>query len=231
MSTTLILCPLKKELNYLLEGFSKFNLNFIASKSHRIVTYTNHDLRITLSLGGHGKTQFGIQTQYLIHQLPNLELIIGAGSAGGLAEHLSVGDLIIGESIIEHDFKEKFNPNKKKPTFLTSELHINQIKSTMISASDYDYKIHYGPIASGDEDITTRERAQLLLDQTQALAVAWEGSGGIRAAKFNEIPYLEIRAITDNARNSVGESFLKNLQPSMHNIAHFIFQCDFDDKY
>jgi nucleoside phosphorylase len=54
-------------------------------------------------------------------------------------------------------------------------------------------------IASGDEDIVTIERAAELHTQTGAVAVAWEGAGVARACLFSQIPYLEIRGITDTA--------------------------------
>ena len=41
--------------------------------------------------GGHGKTQFAVQAQYLIDWFPSVELVICAGAGGSLALELSVG--------------------------------------------------------------------------------------------------------------------------------------------
>ena len=80
------------------------------------------------------------------------------------------------------------------------------------------FSVHIGIVASGDEDIVTHIRAEELQKQTNALAVAWEGAGGARAARFNNLPFIEVRGITDNARDDVPQSFSANLPVAMSNI-------------
>jgi hypothetical protein len=66
--------------------------------------------------------------------------------------------------------------------------------SKSASSSLYPFQVHYGMIASGDEDIVTIERAAELHTQTGAVAMAWEGAGVARACLFSQIPYLEIQS-------------------------------------
>jgi len=47
------------------------------------------------------------------------------------------------------------------------------------------FQVHIGPIASGDEDIVDSVRAIEVRTATEALCVAWEGSGGARAAQVS----------------------------------------------
>jgi adenosylhomocysteine nucleosidase len=54
------------------------------------------DWRALVAPGGHGKTQFTVQAQYLISQFPSVELVICAGAAGSLAPGLCVGDVLMG---------------------------------------------------------------------------------------------------------------------------------------
>jgi adenosylhomocysteine nucleosidase len=84
--------------------------------------------------------------------------------------------------------------------------------------------VHYGIIASGDEDIVALERAQALHAQTQALAVAWEGAGVARACRFSGISSLEIRAITDTADHEAPAAFETNLRLAMENLGQFLVQ-------
>lgn len=219
MSHTLIICPLKKEVTYLLEGFSKAGWLFETQSTPKLSMYHYRSQNITVSQGGHGKVQFALQTQYLLNHLEGVSQVICIGAGGALASHIRVGDLVIAEKTVEHDYNEKFNPSAKIPEFLSAP-HLLQLASQVPLISDYN--VHRGVIASGDEDIIDTQRALELFEQTQALAVAWEGSGGARACAFNKIPFLELRTITDNARNSVAESFLKNLRICMHNAADFI---------
>lgn len=225
MSHTLIICPLKKELTYLLEGFSKVPWKFHAQSADRLVFFQGifpQASKVTLAVGGHGKAQFGIQTQYLISHYQDVSKVFCVGAAGAFVESLNIGDLVVAEKTIEHDYKEQFNPSRRLPEFngdselLVKALQVSQTIST-------NYQVHFGPIASGDEDIIDEERASELSEKTKAIAVAWEGSGGARASKFNQIPFLEIRAITDHARGfAVAENFKRNLQVCMHNAADFI---------
>lgn len=75
------------------------------------------------------------------------------------------------------------------------------------------------PIASGDEAIIDEKRARELHKVTGALAVAWEGAGGARAAAFSDVPYLEIRAISDGADDEARSVWCENLPSAMMNVA------------
>ncbi len=208
MSHTLIICPLKKEVTYLLEGFSKAGWLFETRSTPKLSMYQCHSQNITVSQGGHGKVQFALQTQHLLNHLEGVSQVICIGAGGALATHIKVGDLVIAEKTVEHDYAEKFNPSAKIPEFLSHSTLLQLASQVPLSSN---YNVHRGVIASGDEDIIDSQRALELFEQTQALAVAWEGSGGARACAFNKIPFLELRTITDNARDSVAESFFKNL--------------------
>ena len=61
------------------------------------------------------------------------------------------------------------------------------------------FRVAFDVIASGAEDVVESVRAQAIRDQTGTVCVAWEGSGAARAARFNGIGSLEIRAVTDAA--------------------------------
>ena len=66
------------------------------------------------------------------------------------------------------------------------------------------------------------ERAQAIRDQTGAACVAWEGSGAARAALFNGIGSLEIRAVTDAADKEAPQRFDANLPIAMANLASLL---------
>ncbi|HMB33077.1 MAG TPA: acyltransferase, partial [Methylomirabilota bacterium] len=81
------------------------------------------------------------------------------------------------------------------------------------------FAVHFGDVASGDEDIVSVDRAQALRDATGALAVAWEGAGGARACAFSATPYLELRAVTDQANVEASSHFAQHLPLAMRNLA------------
>ena len=65
-------------------------------------------------------------------------------------------------------------------------------------------------------------RAQAVRDQTGAACVAWEGSGAARAALFNGIGSLDIRAVTDAADKEAPQRFDANLPIAMANLASLL---------
>jgi len=169
--------------------------------------------------GGHGKTQFAVQAQYLIGQFPSVELVICAGAAGSLAPELSIGDVVVGTETVEHDYRLLF-ATRPLPRFPGHGPSIDALHRLVQGVSGFH--VAFGVIASGDEDVVTSERAQVIRDQTGAACVAWEGSGAARTALFNGIGSLEIRAVTDAADKEAPQRFDTNLPIAMANLASLL---------
>ena len=216
----LIVTPLKEEYNDLYDSLSAMGLVSQEDSIGKLDVHRFPVLNVTLACGGHGKTQFGIQTQYLLDHA-RFDLVICAGAAGAISPEVSVGDLIVATTTVEHDFNNKFS-NRPKPKFDGDPETIEQIKALDISSADFN--IHYGVMAGGDEDIIDVERGKELRRKHNAIAVAWEGVGGARASAFNEIPYLELRGATDTANHEAPVVFYVNLKITMNNIAHLLLK-------
>ena len=88
-----------------------------------------------------------------------------------------------------------------------------------LAKNERDFTIHFGPVASGDEDIMSESRKKELVNQTGAIAVAWEGAGGARACRFNNIPFTEVRGICDSADHNAEKDFFSNLELVMSHLA------------
>ncbi len=217
---TLLITPLIDEFTPLLEAFSTMGYVSASKTIGNLQLYEIAELNLMLAQGGHGKTQFGIQTQHLLDLLQDISLVICAGAAGGIAHQINIGDIVIATSTIEHDYNLKF-AKRPLPDFGGSPLHIEKIRS-LTTSSINGFKIHFGKVASGDEDVIERSRAEELHNLTNALAVAWEGAGGARATRFMGIPYLEIRGLTDVADNDAPIVFDENLKIIMPRIASLV---------
>jgi adenosylhomocysteine nucleosidase len=83
-------------------------------------------------------------------------------------------------------------------------------------------QVHFGPIASGDEDVIDAARRQEIQQLTGALVVAWEGAGGARACQFSGLPFVEIRGVTDSANSTASADFARNLHRALCNVATVI---------
>lgn len=213
MKKTLILTPLPLELKALLARMKELGHSCQCVQAGPLSVHEFRELNISLGLGGHGKTQFGIQTQFLLDYFKNVDAVICAGSAGSLSKTIKAFDVIAATKTIEHDYRLKFF-KKMDPEFAGDPVLLEKI----LSVKSNGFTIHTGPIASGDEDILDKARAMELIEQTGAFAVAWEGAGGARAAQFNGVPFLEIRGITDMADSSSTDQFISRLKITMNHV-------------
>jgi adenosylhomocysteine nucleosidase len=214
----LVVTPLKEEYSDL-----HYSLSALDSESHtgrvgKLDVHCFPEINLTLARGGHGKTQFGIQTQHLLDHA-KFDLVICAGAAGALAPEVKVGDLIVATSTLEHDYNLKF-AKRPKPMFSGDEKSIQQLRA--LNLSEANFKLHFGIMAGGDEDVIEVTRGTELRELYTALAVAWEGVGGARASAFSDIPYLEIRGATDTANHEAPAVFDVNLKIVMKNIAYLL---------
>jgi len=217
--TILMVTPLQREVDLLVQAWELLGLRAVRVAIGRLPAVTFPDLHVSLACGGHGKAQFALQTQHLIERSHDLDLVICAGAAGGLADGVSVGDIVVATSTIEHDFHRKFSA-RPAPQFNGSPDAIASLRHVKMPARGFC--VHYGIVASGDEDVITTDRAKALREATGAIAVAWEGAGGARASTFNDLPFLELRGVTDTANHEAPADFRKNLRSVMTNLAAIV---------
>jgi adenosylhomocysteine nucleosidase len=214
----LVVTPLQEEYDALYHCLSTLDLKSHTERIGRLDVHCFPKINLTLALGGHGKTQFGIQTQHLLDHA-KFDLVICAGAAGALAPDVKIGDVIIATSTLEHDYNNKFS-ERPKPRFAGDVKSIEQLRA--LDLSDANFKIHFGIMAGGDEDVIEVTRGAELRELHNALAVAWEGIGGARASAFSNVPYLEIRGATDTANHEAPVVFYVNLQIVMKNISYLL---------
>lgn len=215
----LVVTPLQEEFDFFLLNCINRGYQAEAFTIGRLLAQYFSDLNIVLACGGHGKTQFGIQVQYLLDHLDKVDMVLCVGAAGGLVDYLSVGDVVVASSTVEHDYLLKFN-KRPLPRFNGAKEVIDRLQRFPLYTQDY--KVYFGPVASGDEDVIDIQRSIELRSKTGAIAVAWEGAGGARACAFNQVPFLEIRCITDTANHNAPADFEANLAIAIHNLVDFI---------
>ena len=215
----LIVIPLQEEIDPFLKACSERGVHAEDSVIGKLPVVHFPDLGITLAPGGLGKVQFAVQTQYLLDARPDWDLVICAGAAGGLVDELFVGDVVVATETVEYDINSKFG-EPLLPRFVCAETAIDDLRRVLLPPDSFEF--HVGPIASGDEDVVEAERKESLHKITGALAVAWEGAGGARACRFNDVPFIEIRGVTDRANESAASDYEVNLETAMKNVATLI---------
>lgn len=142
-----------------------------------------------------------------------------AGAAGSLHPDLGVGDVVVGVDTVEHDYQLRF-ASRPFPRFPAHTPSLQRLRGAVDALPGV--RVAFGTIASGDEDVVSTQRAVAIRTQTDALCVAWEGSGGARAAALSGVGSLEVRAITDSANKAAPSDFAAHLPVAMSMLAQVL---------
>ena len=165
---------------------------------------------------GIGKVNAARCTQVMIDRY-GVDYIINTGIAGGLDPSLAIGDIVIAQGLVQHDFDISAfgyakgylatGINKDQPTlFLPDETVSKQLEDSaaeLISRT----KIKKGLIATGDQFISKRDKKEELRVDFSAMAAEMESCAIAQVASLNNIPFAIIRAISDLADGTAAESY------------------------
>src|SRR5215470_1159107 len=222
LAETLVSVPQANELEPLLGSFVAAGHRPRILTVGRLECHLFEELRVLFAVGGHGKTQLAVRTQHLIERNGAFQVVICAGAAGSLGGDLALGDVVVGTSTIEHDYKLRF-VSRPLPSYQADPCLLAEFR---LAAGQIGQKFHvlFGAIASGDEDVIDQARALELRAATGALCVAWEGAGAARAARFSGRQFLEVRGITDGADHAAAADFQANLTRSMPNLGEVLLR-------
>lgn len=176
-------------------------------------------LFITGSLGRHevivvrsgiGKVLAAVTTTLLIHQY-GVNMVINTGSAGGIGQGLTVGDLVIGDQLAYFDvdvtgFGYQKGQVPGMPLYYESS---DYLKSEMKKAAEKTgLMVRNGLIVTGDSFVNNpQEVEQILAEFPNALACEMEGAAIAQAAAQFNIPFLVVRAISDTANQEASQTF------------------------
>ena len=171
---------------------------------------------VVLVEAGVGKVNAARTTQILIDNF-KIDGIINVGSAGSSNDDLDIGDIVIGNKIVQHDFDitafghpEGYISNVGQ--FVESDnILIEKMQQTISNLKDNEFKIKIGVIASGDIFCTELKMKEKIRDKFNADAIEMEGAAIAQVCKLDNIPFLIIRSISDkpNGNNHITfEQFL-----------------------
>ncbi|GFH40973.1 5'-methylthioadenosine/adenosylhomocysteine nucleosidase [Pseudolactococcus insecticola] len=175
---------------------------------HGFIFYTGaigrHD--VVLVKSGIGKVMSAVAVA-LLADIFQVDGIINSGSAGGVGDGLSVGDVVIADKLAYHDvdvtaFGYAFGQMAGQPLYFeSSKYFVSELKKA-------DPQAKIGLITSSDSFISSKTR-QLDIKQhfPDVLAVEMEGASIAQAATALGKPFVVIRSISDTADGAAAESF------------------------
>lgn len=156
---------------------------------------------------GMGKVNAGICAHTLINDFACTS-IINTGVAGSLDNRLNIGDIVVSEDAVQHDFTVEAIGFKKGEIPYTG-LYAFPADETMrasaveaVKKSAPEIQVYEGRICSGDQFISTREQKDAIVSNFGGLCCEMEGAAVAQACYLNDTPFVVIRAISDKSDGS-----------------------------
>jgi len=181
---------------------------------------------VVLAEVGMGKAQTAAVSQHLI-DCYGVGLLVSCGSAGAIDSRLRVGDVVLADKVAPHDFGEftdaAFNylgifdnvhpDGLHYHRYLAADSALLALARQAAAAISWPNPegglgsgapaIEVGCIASGDQIIASELKKRWLRETLGAVAVEMECVGMAQTAFINGLPWLAVRAISDQADSGI----------------------------
>ena len=207
---------LKELLKYLNveKEYNIFDLKFYEGK------ISNVDCILVKS--GVGKVDGARRSQRWLDKIEVAD-IFNIGVAGGVSEILKVGDIVIGQSLVQHDFDiTAFNHEKgyipEVGVYINSDEYLCRLANDVLY-NDENINVVSGVVASGDIFCTELKMGQKINTKFNALCVEMEGASIAQICYLSHIPFLVLRSISDTPNNDNVITYEEFLESSSKNIA------------
>lgn len=190
------------------------------------VSGTLHGKEIVIAACGIGKVAAAMCTQTMILKY-SPECIINTGVGGSLDARLSIGDIAIGESLVQHDMDTS---PLGDPVGLISGLNIVNIPADERAVSVLEkaaekldgVKTVRGIIASGDQFVASAEKKKYIVDTFNASVCEMEGAAIAQVCFTNAVAFCVVRAVSDCADGSSHVAYNEFLPVAASNAARLI---------
>lgn len=206
-----IIAAMSEELELILQDMKLKNKKTVANLTFNEGTLYNKN--VVAVVCGIGKVNAAICTQILISEF-SVDKVINIGVAGGVNKDIYPGDVVIGNSLVEHDidcsvFGDPVGQIPRMDTFdfKADDTLVNLAKDSCNKLNNINSFV--GRIVSGDQFIASQEKVQYLEKEFNAFSCEMEGASIAHVCYSNNVPFVIIRSISDNANNGAHVDFEK----------------------
>lgn len=176
-------------------------------KSETVSTITFHtgkigEKTVAVAKCGIGKVFAALCAEIMILKYAP-DLLVNTGVGGALRSGLTTGDIVIADSLCQHDMDTSAIGD---PKGLVSGINVIYFESDkraseilLSSAKQLGLNATLGRIASGDKFIASKEDKERIIGDFSADACEMEGCAIAQTAYVNGTPFAVVRAISDSA--------------------------------
>lgn len=183
--------------------------------------------KVVLVKSGIGKVNAARITQILIDKL-KVKNIINVGTAGALNPFLNIGDVVIAEKLIQHDFDiTAFDHDKGYITGVGDYIYsdrelVKELEIASNNIKDEKCKVITGVIASGDIFCTDIAMKNKIYSKFDAQCVEMEGAAIAQVCYLDNIPFVVLRSISDTPNGSNAMVFDKFVELASQRCARML---------
>lgn len=165
-----------------------------------------------LVMSGIGKVNAAVCTQAMIDRF-GVDCVINTGVAGGLADGLHIGDFLISVDTVQHDMDTTAFGDpvglipRMAESYFKADGGLIRLAQEAAAESGEEYRAVLGRVASGDQFISTKTGREKIRTEVQGDCAEMEGAAIAQACWLNQIPFVIIRAISDDASEKAEISF------------------------
>lgn len=195
-----IICAMKIEADAIRASLSDTKTETISGVEFTCGTLHSKD--VVIAVCGIGKVFAAICTEAMIIKYAP-ELIINSGVAGTLTDSLSIGDIAIAKTLVQHDMDTSPLGDPVGLISGINKIHFEAdekaVKAFENAVKEAGAKSVTGTIASGDQFMSDTEKKCVIRDRFNAIACEMEGAAIAHVAYVNGVPFAVLRAISDSA--------------------------------
>lgn len=197
-----IICALSIEV----EGLTKLleNKEEKTYAKMKYVSGTINGKQVVMTECGIGKVNAAMSTQVMIDQY-SPDVIINSGIAGSVSKKLKIGDIVISQDCVQHDFDGTQMGDPKGLIQYNDETRIDIPVSKNVADMLFDAckglkdtNVMRGRIATGDIFVAEKAMRSAIADEFSALACEMEGGAVAQVCYRNDIECAILRCISDD---------------------------------
>ena len=196
-----IICAISNELRYF--NFTEIPIHKFGERTFYKGSHDKHELILVQS--GLGKVNAAVVSTLLIEKF-ECDLLLFSGVAGGIDPRIEVGEVIIGESLIQYDYGTL--KNRELLPFRPGSIPTGESKNELEYSLDPKIKhkikvslpnVRMGIILTGDVFLQCEETQKELFEKYGAQAIDMEGAAVAQVAEQFGIPAIVVRCLSDLA--------------------------------
>lgn len=181
------------------------------------------NVEVVTLFSGVCKVNASIATQILIDTF-GCDIIINAGTAGGMDEKLNIFDTVISREVAYHDVKDSiltdFHPWLSS-IFFKADDKLLSIAQKVIIENETENRFVIGRMVTGEQFIEDDSR-EVINAKYQPQCVDMETASVAHVCYVNKTPFIAVRTLTDNATHTASGDFHTNCPIASSISANFV---------